>query len=125
MAISNLAGSLDRAIRAAGVAILGVSVGDPANKATWKVQPPSLQAQAQPTIDAFDPIDPATVTADVTAQSQLTSRQKDILTTCALIVRRRLGEPAWTALSLQGKKDAVFADADLWRDMRIWAETNL
>ena len=56
------------AIAAVPCAIVGVSIGDQANKATWRVSPASLQACAQPTIDAFDPNDPAHVTADLDAQ---------------------------------------------------------
>ena len=63
---TNVAERLDRAIKAAGVAIAGVSIGDPANKATWTVQPANLQAAAQPTIDAFDVNDPAHETAELT-----------------------------------------------------------
>lgn len=59
---------LDRAIRSAGVSIVSVSIGDPANKATWTVQPVSLQAAAQPTIDAFNPTDPAHTAADLSVQ---------------------------------------------------------
>ena len=59
------AARLDAAIRAAGVPIVGVSIGDPADKATWKVHPPELQASAQPTIDAFNGNDPAHVTAEM------------------------------------------------------------
>lgn len=44
---------LERALRAAGVPVIGVVIGDHANRATWTVQPESLQAQAQPIIDAF------------------------------------------------------------------------
>jgi hypothetical protein len=44
---------LHEAIVAAGVPIVGVSVGDEGVRATWKVQPAVLQAQAQPIIDAF------------------------------------------------------------------------
>ena len=70
-----LAARLDRAIRAAGAAarpswtIQGVSIGDPANKATWKVRPPTRQQAAQPTIDAFDPADPAHARAELDAQA--------------------------------------------------------
>lgn len=53
MAIS-LAAALRAAIRAAGVPIDEVSIGENNNKATWRVYPPSLQAAAQPTIDGFD-----------------------------------------------------------------------
>ena len=54
-----LAARLDRAMKAAGVPITGVSIGDTAKKATWTVHPQTLQRAAQPTIDAFDPNDPA------------------------------------------------------------------
>tara|TARA_R110000824_G_scaffold76509_6_gene193856 strand:+ start:2694 stop:3077 length:384 start_codon:yes stop_codon:yes gene_type:complete len=50
----NLAGTLDQQIRAAGIAIVSVSIVDAANKSTWTVQPPELQASAQPIIDAFN-----------------------------------------------------------------------
>lgn len=65
---SQLAGRLDAALKAAGVPIIGVSIGDTNDKATWRVHPPSLQAAAQPTIDAFNPNDPAHVTAELEAQ---------------------------------------------------------
>ena len=54
MAELPLAAPLDQQIKAAGIEIVGVSIGDVANKSTWTVQPPDLQAAAQPTIDAFD-----------------------------------------------------------------------
>jgi hypothetical protein len=41
-------------IVAAGVEIVGLSIGASDDKATWTVQPTSLQSAAQPTIDAFD-----------------------------------------------------------------------
>lgn len=65
LAQNDLAAHLDRAIKAASVAIAGVSIGDPVNKATWKVSPPSLQSAAQPTIDAFNATDPALDAADL------------------------------------------------------------
>lgn len=120
----NIATRLDGALKAAGVPISGVSIGDPNVKATWLVRPASLQAQAQPIIDAFDPNDPAVIAAELTAQAQLTSRQKDIMTTCALIVRAR-GIPAWNAMTTQQKVAAALAEADVWRDIRVWAENNL
>ena len=64
----HLAARLDRAVRAAGVPIVGVSIGDPANRATWTVQPSSLQVSAQPTIDAFNPLDPAYETEELDAE---------------------------------------------------------
>jgi hypothetical protein len=56
--VNDLAARLDRAIKAAGVAIVGVTIGDPANKATWTVQPPNLQGAAQSIIDALSITDP-------------------------------------------------------------------
>ena len=50
----NIAQTLDQQIRAAGIAIVGVSIGNATDKATWRVQPSVLQAQAQPLIDAVD-----------------------------------------------------------------------
>lgn len=62
------AGRLTRALTTAGVLVEGVSIGDPANRATWKVQPANLQAAAQPIIDAFNPADPALETAEKDAE---------------------------------------------------------
>ena len=50
----NVAEQLDKALRVAGLAIVGVSIGDPDTRWTWTVQPADLQAQAQPIIDALD-----------------------------------------------------------------------
>lgn len=58
-----------RAIQAAGVPIVGMSFPDINNKATWRTNPPELQAQAQPTIDAFDPNDPAWARAEAEAKA--------------------------------------------------------
>lgn len=64
----DVAKHLHKTLRAAGLLITGVSIGDPTNKATWKVQPSTFQAAAQPTIDAFDINDPAHDIADLNAQ---------------------------------------------------------
>ena len=57
--MTRIAERVSQAITAAGVPILGSAIGDPADKGTWKVNPASLQAAAQPTITAFDVNDPA------------------------------------------------------------------
>jgi len=72
-----LAERLERAIKAAGIAITGVSIGDHANKATWRVAPVSQQAAAQAVIDAFNPDDPAHVSAERDADAQ--RRADDVL----------------------------------------------
>jgi hypothetical protein len=53
-----------------------------------------------------------------------TSRGKDILTTLAMIVRAK-NLAAWNAMTVQQKKDATFAEADVWVTIRDFVETNL
>lgn len=122
--VAEIGKRLKQALIAAGHAVTDVAIGDVTNRATYRVTPPSLQAACQALINAFDPDDPALLAAELTAQAQLTSRDKDILTTCALIVRAR-GITAWGNLSTPAKVAAAQAEADVWRDMRVWAETNL
>ena len=57
--MADTAARLERVLRAAGLAVIGVSIGDEANRTTWKVFPVTLQVDAQPHIDAFNPTDPA------------------------------------------------------------------
>ena len=45
---------LDSQIKAAGIAIISVSIGVSHDKSTWTVTPIDLQSQAQPIIDAYD-----------------------------------------------------------------------
>ncbi len=65
--MGTIAARLDQALKAAGVPITGVSIGDNQDNATWTVSPSSLQAQAQATIDAFNPNDPALALAELDA----------------------------------------------------------
>ena len=53
-----------------------------------------------------------------------TSRGKDILATVALI-KRAQGIPAWNAMTVQQKKDAALAEADVWVTIRDFIETNM
>jgi hypothetical protein len=76
-----------------------------------------LRAATAPEIAAYD-------ASQNTSRFTATSRQKDILATCALIVRAR-GIAAWTAMSPQAKKDAVLAEADVWVNIRQFIEDNL
>lgn len=62
----SLATRLKLALFQAGITA-DVSIGDDADKATWKVRPTSLQAAAQPTIDAFDPNAASVVDAELDA----------------------------------------------------------
>lgn len=61
MTASRLAERLDKAIRAAGVAIVGVSIGSEQDRSTWRVEPATLQAAAQPVIDSFEAPTPNTL----------------------------------------------------------------
>lgn len=62
--------------------------------------------------------------AQTDAMADLTSRHKDVLATCALVVRAR-GIAAWNAMSTQQKIDAARAEATVWKTLRIFAENNL
>jgi hypothetical protein len=52
-AVTALVTRLHAAIVAAGVPIASTSIGDEGDRATWTVQPFTLQTAAQPIIDAF------------------------------------------------------------------------
>lgn len=56
---------LEKALRAAGVPVVGVS---PRPEGGYRVFPEELQAAAQPIIDAFNPNDPAHAAAELDAQ---------------------------------------------------------
>lgn len=104
--MSDLAARVDRVLRAAGVAIESVSIGDDANRATWLVQPAALQAQAQPWIDAF--------VAPTEEQLIEEAAQRDIdaaraqKTTVFWVLRRLLGRTP-TAAERQAARDEWIA----------------
>lgn len=52
------------------------------------------------------------------------SRQKDVLTTCAQIVRAR-NINNWNNMTIQQKKDATLVEADVWVNIRQFIEDNL
>lgn len=115
--MNNLAGRLDRALKAAGVPVVSVTIVDAANPATWNVHPRYLQADAQPIIDAFDHDDPAHAAAELTALALADSRRKDILATVAIIVKER-DVAAWNAMTITQKVEAVRNEADIWKAFR-------
>ncbi len=80
-------------------------------------QPTKRRAATAPEIAAFD-------TAERATRFAATSRQKDVLATCALIVRAR-GIAAWNGMSVQQKRDAALAEADVWSNVRDFIEQNL
>lgn len=67
------------AIVAAGVPITGVSIGSAANKATWFVTPTNLQSAAQPTIDAFNLLDPTHLRGEADAEVGADTLAADLL----------------------------------------------
>lgn len=55
--------------------------------------------------------------AQLSARALATSRQKDVLATCALSVRTR-GIAAWNNMTTQQKITATLAEADVWKGIR-------
>lgn len=81
-----IAGDIDKALRAAGVPIVGVSVGRATDKATWRVDfaadaTSAQRAAAQAVLDAFDP-------ASVKPERRVDFEN----------AMRRLTNPEWSAL---------------------------
>ena len=120
----NLAARLHTAIKAEDIPIVGVSIGDAANKATWKVSPQNLQAAAQPTIDAFDVNDPTHAAIELATLALTTSRQKDILAMLAVIVRQK-NVSAWNGMTAAQKVTAVLAEADLFKSFREFIDNKV
>lgn len=114
--MANTATRLDTALRAAGVAIDGVSIGDPANRATWKVQPANLQAQAQPTIDGFNPSDPALDVAEQDAQVKAALDNERLFSAIVWTVIDTFAAPA-TVAKYQAARTKIIANfkAQPWK----------
>ena len=124
-----LAALFDRALRLAGIPILGVSIGDEADRSTWVVRF-DVRATAQHRIDAdtlrkvFDPT-AADVLMDERGQRiAALSRRQDTLATCALVVRSR-NVTAWNALTDQQKITAILTESDAWAAVRDFVEQHL
>ena len=66
----------------------------------------------------------AAIAAQLATRAQVTSRQKDVLATIAWGLRAR-NVSAWNAMTLPQKKAAVLAEADIWRDVRVFIEQSL
>ncbi len=69
-----LAAGLDTALKAAGIPIVGVSIGSSADRATWAVQflpnaTAQQQTQAAGIVATFDPVDPAVVSAQLDVEA--------------------------------------------------------
>lgn len=117
-----LARRLDGAVKVAAVPITGVSIGDPANRSTWKVAPSSLQTAAQPTIDAFNPDDPAIPLAEADASADVYYRNKDVLAMAAVILEKT--DAAFMTDTNATKRTKVVAAAVRFNQERKWVERN-
>lgn len=113
---------LKAALIAAGVTPVSVSIGDVGNKATWKVQPASLQSAAQPIIDAFDNTDPATIAADLAAAEAATVGQKDVIAMLGVVASQT--DANWNSYTLAQKVAKVQALMTAWKTIRTFVENN-
>lgn len=119
---------LDRALRAAAIPILGVSIGDEQNRATWRIDyHPSATAQQRSDGEAlrasFDPLAQTTVDAETADRAATTAGQKDLLATIALMTS--LTDVNWGTKTLAQKVAAVRANAATWQTLRAFVEKNL
>lgn len=94
---SKIAEHLDRALRTVGLAIVGVSIGNDANRATWTVSPVTLQAAAQPHINAFDPDDPSHEQADLGEQVRMAVDNERLMSAIVWCIIDTYSPPATVA----------------------------
>ena len=85
---------LDQYLRAQGLPITGVAIGDEADRSTWTVRPVDLQAQAQPHIDACV-LPTAEQLADADADRQLNKAIRALARETYLLVPNYAGKPTF------------------------------
>ena len=124
-----IAARLDAALKAAGIPVLGVSIGDPANRATWRLDyAPNATAQQRTDGEAlrlaFDPFSQAVLDAELDVLATREATLKDVLATCALIAKT-VDPAGWNALNQAQKIARVQALAADWKTFRIFVERNL
>lgn len=113
---TNLAARLEAAIRTAGVPIVGVSIGDPAAKVTWKVSPSSLQGAAQPIIDAFDMNNPAHEQAELDARVKAALDNERLISAVVWTIIDTYSPPATRAKYLSARQKIIDAyTAQSWK----------
>ncbi len=98
-----LAAYIDAAIRAANIPIDGVSVPDE-DRTTWRVQPSSLQAKAQPIIDAFV-MPTAAQVLDEDAQRDVSDKK---LQAVALALWEAIPNPILTKAQMKARTVAIY-----------------
>ena len=98
------AARLNQALTAAGVAVISVSISDPNDRTTWLVQPSSLQAQAQPIIDAYVEPTPEQL-ADEDAERETTNKR---VMAVALALWECIPAPTMTKAQLRSRAKAIY-----------------
>lgn len=128
MSLSPLAERLDRTLRAAGIPIDGVAVGDEASRVTWVPRylanaTDQQRATGDALIAAFDPAAQAVIDAETSDRAATALLQKDLLATLALLTS--LTDANWNTKTPAQKVAAVRATANTWKTLRAFVETNL
>ena len=95
---------VEQQLRAAGVALVGMSFDNINDKSTWKVHPASLQAQAQPIIDAYVEPTPEQL-ADEDAERETTNKR---VMAVALALWECIPAPTMTKAQLRSRAKAIY-----------------
>ena len=93
-----------QAILSAGVPIEDISIGSDSDRSTWRVRPTSLQAQAQPVIDAYVPPTPNTL-LDEFAEQRIA--EKALMAT-AQALWECIPAPTMTKAQLKARAKAIY-----------------
>ena len=110
------AARLHRVLTGAGLAVVTVSLGDEQDKRTWTVLPASLQASAQPLIDAFDPDDPSHLAAELDAEVLTALDAQRLISAVVWAVIDTYSAPATRAKYLGARTKIVNAfKAEPWK----------
>lgn len=106
---------LDKLLKRQGHAIDGL---DQFPAGGYRVSPPSMQAACQPTIDTYNPTDPAHAAAELTERAAAESRTPERLADAAMWVIAEIGQPAFTALTKAEKWQKIRQKAAKWKRLR-------
>ena len=98
MVLDNTAALLDATLKAAGIPIISVKVGDPANRATWSVlyDPAATQPQKDQgasILSTFSATDPTVLSADLDRTAAAQASSLIVKALCAEILEVKLGRP--------------------------------
>lgn len=99
-----IAARVQAAIQAGGVPIEEISIGDQQVRSTWRVNPASLQAQAQPIIDAYTEPTPNTL-FDQYADERTGEKA---LTAVAQALWECIPAPTMTKAQLKARAKAIY-----------------